>query len=100
MGLPGITKYHHFRFGPDASVRIREFANGTFRSVTLMKGTFDVLEDVEREDIISEGLSAERQWYLYTDIRCLCTVEEKKDAVAPLPLVPKKVFARKKKAET
>ena len=54
----------------------------------LLKEPWDVDSDTLPNIVPPHGLSIERQWYLYEQIRPFCP-DEDKDTVCPLPLSPK-----------
>lgn len=88
--INGIKKYHHFRTTSSSpgKVFVREQCDSAEVEIDLLKApcepNFDELPTV----IPPRGLSAERKWYLYEQIRPFCP-EDDKDSVCPLPLVPK-----------
>lgn len=45
--------------------------------------------------IAPSGLSLDRKWYLYENVRVLCTDSQKRDFVAPKPSEPKAKKNRK-----
>lgn len=88
--LPGIKKLHHFRFESAhlGKVFMKEFIDSTEQIRSLMKDNW-VPDPNELPDIIpAKGLSTERQWYLYDQIRQFCP-DSRKDLTCPEPSVPK-----------
>jgi len=95
--IPGITRYYHFLFSEDGSLKARLFADHDFEIVQLLTTPLDVIEAEMIEDIIPKNMSDERKWYLFTEIRQLCISEEKKDLLAPKPLGCQKPYPKKQK---
>ena len=95
--IPGITKYHHFTF----------FENGNIIAKKLSDSEDEVIQkeiqiEVEKgetlETIIPGGLSNERAWYLFQQVRPLCTDDSKADFLAPKP--SKAMKKKRKKNES
>lgn len=92
--MPEITKYHHFSFNQKTprEVIVKESIDGeeqTFNLLKKQKHRFDYV--VEKPSIlIPNGLSIERQWYLYDNIREHIPYVEDKDETCPLPKEAKK----------
>ena len=90
MAIKGISKLHHFcisRSDPGC-VFVRSAENETETRINILrnsnwKPTINDMPPVIRP----QGLSLERQWYLYNKIREFCT-DEAKDVVCPLPSRP------------
>ena len=85
--LKGISQLHHFRFTAThpGTVFVKASSDGVERSIQLLKDpswkpTATHLPPV----IIPNGLSLERQWYLFDKIREFCA-DEAKDLVCPKP---------------
>lgn len=78
----GITRFHHFLF-----------ENGTIKCREFVDSVEEVFDDIQIRDppitspevIEPDGLSIERQWYLFKNVRSLCRNEMRKDNVAPKP---------------
>lgn len=87
--LPEITKYHHFSFNKEkpGEVIVKESIDGKEYIFNLLKNKehrFDRV--IEKPSIlIPNGLSIERQWYLYDNIREHIPNMEDKDKTCPLP---------------
>lgn len=84
----GITKYHHFQFKKDEII-CKQFVDSEEETFHLR-----LWDEVPSSDnlptlIIPDGLSLARKWYLYDNIRSLCSDPEKRDFVAPKPDQPK-----------
>ena len=85
--LKGISQLHHFRFSAThpGCVFVKMSSDDVERCIQLLKDpawrpTASNLPPV----IIPQGLSLERQWYLYDKIREFCS-DETKDLVCPKP---------------
>lgn len=93
--LPEITKYHHFSFHKEkpGEVIVKESIDGEEHTFNLLKNKkyrFDGV--VEKPSIlIPNGLSVERQWYLYDNIRKHIPNVEDQDETCPLPRENKNV---------
>lgn len=87
--LPGLTKYHHFIFTSDGAIKTKEYADSEPECVYLVKSDWTADAALVIEDIIPEGLSVERQWYLFENVRQFVIDEAKKDLVTPKPSLPK-----------
>ena len=84
--IPGITKYHHFRFSRKelGTVYCKEFLTSTEVKFTLLK-KLDVLPSSDLpSEIIPEGLDDDRKKYLYNEIRQFCKPGSE-DLVALMP---------------
>ena len=104
--IPNLTKYHHFRFSSSepGKVFIREFPSSAEFSVSIIKDQ-EKLQTVLTSDpeiIRRPGLSAERAWYLYENVRQHCEGDIHKDTTCPKPSVPKprSMKAHKLKSES
>ena len=85
--LPGIKKYHHFRFSSEhpGSIFLRINAEAPETKVDLVpRDSWSPSCDQLPDQIHPEGLSPQRQWYLYESIREFCT-HETRDLVCPKP---------------
>ncbi|RUS75815.1 hypothetical protein EGW08_016407 [Elysia chlorotica] len=84
----GIKKLHHFYFHKDSLgiVTLKESSDSEeqFQNLFLAQPSPDQLPPLVKPD----GLSAQRQWYLYNEIREFASPEVQ-DLVAPLPSMPK-----------
>lgn len=90
--LVGITQFHHFIIGTDC-VKTKKFADSedfeTFR--LLRQPILGKMPPV----IQPPGLSLDRQWYIYNNLRSLVSDTKNADILAPLP--QKKLPAQKQK---
>ena len=88
--LPSITNFHHFRFSSSfpGVVYYKEHADSLEVSFNLLKPSWTPSEQEMPDIIQSNGLSAERQWYLFDHIRQYCP-DEYKDITCPRPVAPK-----------
>ena len=86
----GIKKLHHFRIesASPGCVFTKEQCDSTEVKHELLKAPWTPDVNDLPAVIPPRGLSAERQWYLYDQIRPFCPAEDM-DSVCPLPSVPK-----------
>ncbi|KAI0213588.1 hypothetical protein LSAT2_001353, partial [Lamellibrachia satsuma] len=84
--LPGIKGYQHFRF--DGAQPGKVFLRETLESpgTTFVMSTNSALPTTAPAAVRAPGLSAQRQWYLYNNIRQFVS-DEQKDILCPLPSV-------------
>ena len=89
--IPHITSYYHFRCKSDCSgvVFVREFADSEEKEVPVLKHNITVDREALPSQITPPGLSLDRQWYLYEQIRKFCD-EEFQDVTCPEPRVQKR----------
>lgn len=92
--LQGITKYHHFSIDgkKPGVVRVRETVDGPEEEFMLLKTEFPYDHNKHPRlprRIEPSGLSAERSWYLYDQIREHIPLFEDKDKTCPQPSVQK-----------
>lgn len=92
--LPDITSYRHFKIikNKPGIVILKRAIDGDETKVQLLKR--DVPFGKNRafrlpSKIIPKGLSLERQWYLYEQIRIHIPQEQDKDMTCPKPIKPK-----------
>ena len=88
--VPQLKSYHHFTFHhrTPGLVRLKKFSDSTSTSFQIMTDKFWVPTTAELPpQILPSGLSNERQWYLYNEIREFCR-HGTKDLVCPLPSAP------------
>ena len=87
--IPSIKEYHHFTFSSDhpGTVLLKKQADGESKELRLLKDDWNIHAS-SPETIPPKGLSAERQWYLFDQIRQFCP-EGTKDIVCPKPSVPR-----------
>lgn len=97
--LKGIRQYHHFCFYSDGRTTAKLFADSSEEVIRLQTSTLNIAEAYMMEEIIPEGFSNERAWYLYEHIRSLCHNHASRDLVAPKPTVSKRK-GRKRKTES
>ena len=89
--IPNITKYQHFRFSfqHPGSVFVRELPSSPEKEIKLLLQPVQEAQFLPMPRIIEPpGLSAERAWYLYEQIREHCDTDFQ-DATCPKPSVPK-----------
>ena len=86
--LKGISKYQHFRFSRSTPgvVHVKESIDGPEKMITLLKDKEWLPTPNDLPEVVNpNGLSPERQSYLYEKIREFCA-ESSKDLVCPKPL--------------
>lgn len=93
--IPGITKYHHMHFHSDSYVVKAQLLADSPEIIIYEVEPPCEIEDVVFKKIIPTGLTNDRTWYLYDQVRNLCTKEESKDSVAPKPKTAKNERKRK-----
>jgi hypothetical protein len=88
--IPNILKYHHFIFHKDnvGKVEIKKTVDGDKQIVNIMKSQNNGITGFPQE-IFPAKLSAERQWYLYEQVRQHVGDPKKKDEYCALPNIPK-----------
>lgn len=86
--IPGIKKYHHFHFSMSnpGIVLMKENSESPSKQVNLLKDEWSPSTEELPPIISPNGLSNERQWYLYDSIRPFCP-ENAKDRTCPMPAV-------------
>ena len=93
--IPSVKKYHHFSF--DCNNRTvalcKETANCCNDSSFCLFNDVSDVTDVLPLLVKPEGLSADRQWYLFEQIRNLVP-ERARDIVCPKPVCPRHTFAQ------
>lgn len=101
--VPKITSYHHFKMDSKEKGKliIKEKADSEEVNIELLKKEFScntqkAFEGIP-ERLIPPGLSAERQWYLYDQIRMHIPGENDKNKTCPKPEIDK---PRPKKPES
>lgn len=80
--LIGITSYHHFKILSDG-VEARSFADS--ENCVELKLQLAAVNDEMPEILIPEGLSLERKWYMFNNLRDLVHDKKKADSLAPEP---------------
>ena len=90
--LPGIKKIHHLRFpsSDPGVVYVKTHSDEEEVKFNLLKKSSQMSPDPSEypERVQPKGLSAERQWYLFDQIREFCP-EGDRDVTCPRPSVPK-----------
>ena len=104
--IPNLTRYQHFRLSSSdpGRVFIRQFPSSAEFSFSIIKDQ-DKLQAVLTTDpelISRQGLSAERAWHLYENVRRHCDGNIHTDSTCPKPSVPKprSMKAHQGKSET
>jgi len=88
--LKGISQLHHFKFSATHldCVFVKTSSDDVERCIKLLKDlTWRPSASNLPPVIIPQGLSLERQWYLFDRIREFCS-DETKDLVCPQPTTP------------
>lgn len=90
--ITGIKKYHHFRLSSASpgTIFVKERSDSVEVEVDLLKDPWNPDVDELPPVVPPRGLNADRQWYLYEQIRPFCPLEDQ-DSVCPLPSVPNRV---------
>ena len=76
--LPNITKYQHFRFSFEhpGCVFVRELPSSPEKKISLLGQPVEQVQFLPMPKIVAPpGLSAEREWYLYDQIREHCDTD-------------------------
>ena len=93
--VPKITSYHHFRIDQKKPgiVTVKEKNNSKEIEISILKTKFPFdrnnLPIKLPEKLTPQKLSAERQWYLYNQIRMHIPDENDKDSTCPKPKMAK-----------
>jgi len=84
--LKGITKMHHFRFSSahPGKVFVKNNSSDSEWCINLLRESWNPTTRDMPEQIIPQGFSLERRWYLYDKIREFCP-EHLRDKVCPKP---------------
>ena len=88
--LKGISKMQHFRFTAEhpGFVFIRNTSDDREQKIKLLHNlSWKPCKSTLPEQLVPQGLSLERQWYLYQKIREFCC-DTDKDLVCPHPAIP------------
>lgn len=92
--IPGIKQYHHFIISSEEPgiVLLKNNVDDTGTKINLLDDidTFNhqILERILPDELYPNGLSAEREWYLYNQIREHIPNELDKDRTCPEPTRP------------
>lgn len=91
--LKGISNYHHFRIERNHSLMlmVKERKDSEEINVELAKEKFPFSKPPQKlpEQLFPAGLSLQRQWYLYDQIRSHIPDQIDKDQTCPKPIIPK-----------
>jgi len=94
--VPQIKKQHHFILSQDkiGIVEVKTAVNEGSQMINLTKKGYSVNLPSFPKEKIAKGLTPERQWYLYEEIRKHVQDPSKHDAYCPLPSInkPKKLI--------
>ena len=89
--IKDISKQHHFSLSADniGVIELKHEINGDMTTINIMKKDKPSVISSFPKEIVAKGLSAERQWYLYEQIREHVHDPSKKDEFCYKPQVPK-----------
>lgn len=94
--IPGITGYHHFQMNNDEKgiIKLKKDIDSKITKINLInEHGFPYNEKIKPAELpcilTPKGLSAERQWYLYDQIRMHIPDDQDKDKTCPKPNVSK-----------
>lgn len=90
--LPNISRYQHFSMTADnpGEVIVKRSADSAEETCQLLIGNTksgDLIRAGLPKEVVPDGLSPKRQWYLYDNIRMHIPDTKDKDMTAPLPKV-------------
>lgn len=99
--IPGSKWYHHFICSVQEAevITLKNSANGPETKFKMRKKTQIPHRDELPAVVPPAGLSLERQWYLYNNIREFCTPATK-DIVCPLPASPCPLAAQSEEVDS
>ena len=88
--VPNLLKYYHFIFDSECPniIKAKKTLDGELEEIEIIKsvGFLDIMEPREK---LPTGISLERQWYLYENVREHVQNPNKRDIYCPHPLLPK-----------
>ena len=89
--IPNITTYHNFRMKSShpGTVFLRTYSDSDEAQWTILKSDFSSVSTGMPEKTVIPGMSLERQWYLYEQIRPHCKSTLAADITCPKPSLPK-----------
>lgn len=96
--IPNLSKYHHFKFFEDGSIKTKLYAYSD--EVEIRKAKTLESDVLPLNFIEPDGISEQRAWYLFNEIRLLCYKESCKDLVAPQPKIAQTKSKQKTAAKT
>ena len=88
--VPSIKKYSHFQMDKTTPgiINLKLRSDSETEQCQILKEPWQADPDVLPDIVAPKGLSAERQWYLYHQIRPFCSENSDKDTTCPLPEIP------------
>lgn len=100
--LKNISKFHSFVVSASKPgvVICKEFADSQERAFSLLRNGVHIEAGVMPHEVHSPGLDADRQWYLYDNIRQYFRSDPAKDKTCPLPKIAKSTSSKKLKVST
>lgn len=78
---------------------VREYADDAEIKINLLKKQQLINPIILPTILKDKGLDANRQWYLFEEIRPLCFGIDSKDVVCPKPSIPKPVIVMKEERD-
>lgn len=100
--LKNISKFHSFVVSAcnPGVVICKEFADSQERTFSLLRNGAHIEAGVMPQEVHAPGLDADRQWYLYDNIRQYFRSDTATDKACPLPKIPKSSSVKKLKIST
>ena len=88
--IPNILQYHHFILHKDniGKVEVKKKIDENTQTINIMKSKNINITGFPQE-IFPKGLSNERKWYLYEQVRQHIGNPNKRDEYCPMPDIPK-----------
>src|SRR4051812_8043370 len=88
--IPGLLQYHHFIFEKEnpGIIKVKKTIDGEIKLINILKNNI-INNNIILEKKYPKGLTPERQWYLYEEVREHIQDPEKRDIYCSLPNVPK-----------
>ena len=89
--VPNITTYHNFRVNSSqpGTVFLRTYSDSDMTQCTILQASFSSVSTGMPEKTIIPGMSLERKWYLYEQIRQHCKSTLAANITCPKPSIPK-----------
>ena len=89
--IPNITTYHNFRVNSSqpGTVFLRTYSDSDMTQCAILKAGLSSVSTGMPEKTVIPGMSLERKWYLYEQIRQHCKSTLAADITCPKPSIPK-----------
>ena len=89
--IPHITTYHNFRVNSSqpGTVFLRTYSDSDTTQCAILQAGFSSVSTGMPEKTVIPGMSLERKWYLYEQIRQHCKSTLAADITCPIPSIPK-----------